>query len=335
MVSLGIGFLPYHVNETIELAALADQLGFAGVWLADSQILAKELFSILGACALKTHNLLLGPSVTNPVTRDITIIASAMITIDELSGGRAVLGIGRGDSAVFMAGRTICPVPEFENSVRTLRQLLSNERVIRNKKVIQFHHNRRIPIHIGATGPSMLRLAGRLGDGAIISVGVEESSIRYAIQNVQKGASEAGRDPKEIDLIAWVPCSISDDEEKARRDVSGVVATSLNFATGFSPRLSKRSMAAELQDVGLDIDAVNEMKEIYNYAEHGIPGATHAKHLGKEIIDRFSIAGSSDHCLAKFKQLEKLGITKFIVLPKGDAKQTVKSISQFIMPHLT
>ena len=82
------------------------------------------------------------------------------------------------------------------------------------------------------------------------------------------------------------------------------------------------------------MSAVNKMKETYNYAEHGVPNAKHAEHLSKEIIDRFSIAGNLDYCISKFKQLEKLGINKFIVLPKGDARSTIVSISRSIMPQL-
>ena len=333
MLQFGLSFMPTDLSEALKMAVRADKLGLDAICLADSQFLCNELFSSLAACALKTERIFVGPSVTNPVTRHPTVVARAMMTLSELSNGRAFLGIGRGDSAVFMAGLKPSPVSKFEEQIAMLRSLLRGEAVECDGKKVKFQHSCKVPIYIAATGPRMLQMAGRVADGAIMAVGTEDAALKYAVSHIRKGAQEAGRDPKEIRTIAWIPCAISSDREKAKRDVSGTVGAMIQFATGFSPNERGSHMASEVPEIGLSDDVVNTLRTKYEYSQHGAPGAAHSGHLSEQLIDKFTLAGTVDDCMRGLKRIESLGINQVTLVLKGDRLELIERLAQDIVPE--
>ena len=333
MLKFGVCFLPTDLSETLKIAVRADQLGLHAVCPADSHFLCNEIFSSLAACALKTERVFLGPTVTNPVTRHPSVVASAMMTLSELSNGRAFLGIGRGDSAVFMAGLKPSPVSMFEKYLIMLKGLLGGEEVKINGKEVKLLHPCNIPLNVAATGPRMLQLAGRLADGAIMAVGTEEAAVKYALTHVEKGAQEVGRDPDEIRKIAWLPCAISSNKETAKRDVSGVVGSMIHFATGFSPTERGSHMASEVPEIGLSDDVVNTLREKYDYSQHGSAGALHSGHISDQLIDKFALAGTVDDCIRGLKRIEGLGIDQVTLVLKGDRLELIERVAQDIIPE--
>ena len=333
MLKFAICFMPTDLSEALEIAVRADKLGLHAICPADSQFLCHELFSCLAACALKTERVLLGPTVTNPVTRHPTVVASAMMTLSELSNGRAFLGIGRGDSAVFMAGLKPSPVSKFEEYIIMLKSLMRGEAVEFNGKKVNLLRSCDVPIYVAATGPRMLQLAGRVADGAIMAVGTEEAAVKYALSHVEKGAQEAGRDPNEIRTIAWIPCAISSNREKAKRDVSGVVGSMIHFATGFSPTERGSHMASEVPEIGLSDDMVNALRAKYDYSQHGTAGAAHSGHFSEQLIDKFALAGTVDDCIRGPKRIESLGVNQVTLVLKGDRLELIEKIAQDIVPE--
>ncbi len=333
MLQFAVCFMPTDLSEALKIAVRADKLGLHAICPADSQFLCNELFSYLAACALKTERVFLGPTVTNPVTRHPSVVASAMMTLSELSNGRAFLGIGRGDSAVFMAGLKPSPVSKFEEYLILLKGLMRGEAVEFNGKNAKLLHPCNVPVYVAATGPRMLQLAGRVADGAIMAVGTEEAAVKYALSHVEKGAQEVGRDPKEIRAIAWIPCAISSNREKAIKDVSGVVGSMIHFATGFSPTERGNHMASEVPEIGLSDDMVNALRAKYDYSQHGAAGAAHSGHIGEQLIDKFALAGTVDDCIRGLKRIEGLGPDQVTLVLKGDRLELIEKIAQDIVPE--
>ncbi len=179
----------------------------------------------------------------------------------------------------------------------------------------------------------MLQMAGRVADGAIMAVGTEDAALKYAVSHIRKGAQEAGRDPTEIRTIAWIPCAISSDREKAKRDVSGTVGAMIQFATGFSPNERGSHMASEVPEIGLSDDVVNTLRTKYEYSQHGAPGAAHSGHLSEQLIDKFTLAGTVDDCMRGLKRIESLGINQVTLVLKGDRLELIERLAQDIVPE--
>ena len=142
-----------------------------------------------------------------------------------------------------------------------------------------------------------------------------------------------GRDPNEIRTIAWIPCAISVNREKAKRDVSGVVGSMIHFATGFSPTERGSHMASEVPEIGLSDDMVNALRAKYDYSQHGAAGATHSGHISEQLIDKFALAGTIDDCIRGLKRIEGLGINQVTLVLKGDRLELIEKIAKDIVPE--
>ena len=159
----GIVLLPESLAEFGALSAAAEDSGFDWLGVADSQSVFRELYVALTLAALRTRRVRLGPLVTNPLTRHLVVTASAISSVDEVSGGRAVLGLGSGDSAIYTIGAPPATLAGLENSVLTLGRLTSGETIERDGRTWRVHRStRRVPIYLAAEGPRTLELAGRI-----------------------------------------------------------------------------------------------------------------------------------------------------------------------------
>jgi 5,10-methylenetetrahydromethanopterin reductase len=168
-VQFDIGILPNQpVAEFIDLIVAAEDLGFHGVWIADSQSIFRDAYVSLAVCALRTKRMLLATGVTNPLTRHPAVIASSIATIDELSGGRAILGIGSGFSAVQTLGLRAASLKTMEESALAMRTLMSRQTARYDGKEIKMTWpSRSVPIYFASSGPKSLQLAGKVADGVL------------------------------------------------------------------------------------------------------------------------------------------------------------------------
>ncbi|HUK64196.1 MAG TPA: LLM class flavin-dependent oxidoreductase, partial [Dongiaceae bacterium] len=188
----GIVFLPESLRDFGSLCREAEATGFDWLGVADSQSVFHELYVALTLAALDTSRIRLGPLVTNPQTRHLVVTASAIASLDELSGGRAALGIGSGDSAIYTLGAPPATVAGLEDAIGTLRQLTSGEAVRRGGRIWQVHRaRRRVPIYLAAEGPRTLELAGRIADGVIVGLGLTPEVIALSLQAIERGARAA------------------------------------------------------------------------------------------------------------------------------------------------
>jgi 5,10-methylenetetrahydromethanopterin reductase len=254
---------------------------------------------LLGAIASQTKRIRLGTAVTNPITRHLTVTSSAFSTLDDLSGGRATLGISVGDSALKAMGLHISTVDNFEASLKMISALLKGETVAvpgGDAATIKHAKNRKVPVYVACTGPRMLNLAGRLADGAILMNGVAPDLLKAAIAKIHEGAREVNRDPAEIKVVAWAAAHANDDDPQQSLD-----AVKYNIA-----RAILRGMPGEIDE--LTRVTAEKVKAAYNYAQHGSADADFATLIPNELVPRYAFAGSGADIKKQVKLLEGVGI---------------------------
>ena len=215
-ISFGGTYLPS--KRMAELAKEAETGGFEHIWFGDSQMIYRDPYVSMALCALNTSKVKLGTAVTNPYTRDPSVTANSILTAYEVAPGRMILGIGTGDSAVRRIDSKPRPVKEVESAVNTIRDLVEGREIEYKKgqKIgIIFTDGVKIPVYVVASGPMMLQMAGRAGDGVLMNTGSVSESIDFAVKNVNKGAEEAGKDISEIDLTSVNLWSVAEDRQTA------------------------------------------------------------------------------------------------------------------------
>ena len=307
--------LPPRGPEVVEDVKLADELGYEYVGFVDSQLLWREIYCILAVSAVSSSRIRLGPGVTNPLTRHPAVTASAIATIDELSCGRAILALGRGDSAVHTIGLEPVSLRVLREYVEVCRKLTAGQEAIYQGKSMRLRWaKRQVPIALVASGPKMLALAGEIADRVTMLVGAEPGLVRWGIEHVRRGAEAAGRDFSRIDLGVYLPCSVTDDLPRGREEVRAMAAAILNVYA------QQKSLKAD--EVPAEIVAeLDLIRGRYNYMEHTSLGARHAQAITDRAIDRVALVGPAAECRERLSALADLGIQHavFFVEPLADA----------------
>ncbi|MDQ4029975.1 MAG: TIGR03842 family LLM class F420-dependent oxidoreductase, partial [Actinomycetota bacterium] len=223
MLTFGVTVLPDPpYRRFLELIKLAEQHGFEYGWTYDSHVLWHESTPLLALALRETSRMKLGHFVTNPGTREPTVLASMYATLHEISDGRMIMGIGRGDSARRYIGQPPVKVAEFERRCRMIKDFMNGREVEWNEKELQLKWVREelppIELHVAGYGPKALAVAGRVGDGVIIQL-ADADIIQWIMGTARKAAEEAGRDPAELKCIVGAPSHISEDIADAREQV--------------------------------------------------------------------------------------------------------------------
>ena len=318
MLDFGICFMSDPpVSDVVSKTVLAEQNGFSHAWIWDSHVLWQEVYPIFTLMADRTERIHIGPCVTNPVTRDPTVTASAMATLNEISGGRMEMAIGRGDSAQRVLGRKPVPVAELEHAVVMIRDLAEGREVDLDGTPVQlkWSEGHRLPVWVAAYGPLALRCAGRVADGVVLQL-ADPFIIEWALPYIREGAEQAGRDPDEIKLMAAAPAYISADMAHARDQTRWFPALVSNHVVDLVKRYHGGELPAELTDY---IAA----RERYDYAHHGRAGSDNAEFVTDEVVDRFCVLGTPEQVRAKLSQLVDLGISQFNIYSMVDDPRAV------------
>ncbi len=329
MVVFGVEPIAESSEDTIRIAKLTEKYGYDFLWNPDSQLIWRELFSFMALCALNTSRLKIGTGVTNLKSRHPTVVASAICTINEMSSGRAVLGLGRGDSALRLISDEPMAVDEFVEKANMVKALMNGKKYEYNGQRISIPWNTgRVPLYIAAYGPKMLEFAGKIADGVILQIG-EPNVVKWATKHIKKAAEEAGRDPSKLEIIAFTACYISDDRDKARNMVRWYPATVSNHVFALLKKYGLTDLPPELV---MDMEA---LKGKYNYWEHDVVGARHSKHVTDRLVDSFTIAGNPEWCARKARDLERAGVTNInLYLPTGESEYVVKTFGEEVIPAL-
>ncbi len=293
------------VSHIVDWAVLAENTGHDYVWMWDSHVLWQEVYAIFALIATRTSHVRMGPCVTNPVTRDPTVTASVLATLNEISGGRMDMGIGRGDSSRRVIGKTPVTLARLEWASRLIRDLAAGREVdyegTRIRLAWSLGHE--VPIWVAAYGPEALRLAGRVGDGVILQI-ADPFLIRWFLQFVREGAEEAGRRFEDIEVQSAAPAFVTDDPKHAIDQVRWFPALVSNHVVDLVKRYRPSELPQEFTDY-------IRAREHYDYADHGRAGAEHASFVTDEIVDRFCVIGTAERCREKLRELEAAGVTQF------------------------
>jgi len=315
----------------LELIQLAERHGFGYAWTYDSHVLWQEPYPLLTLAAMNTERLKLGLNVMNPGTREPTVTASAFATLQDVSNGRMIMGIGRGDSARRTIGLQPVKVAEFENACRMMRDLMNGRPVEWNDTEIELEWAKgreQVPLYVAGYGPKVLAIAGRVGDGVIIQL-ADPEIVEWIVGQVRRGAEEAGRDPSEVKVMCCAPAHVSDDIADSCEQVRWFPAMVSNHVFDV---LSKHD-AADLPPALTEY--VSRMKrDDYDYSEHSRVGAAHGEFVTDEICDRFCVLGNAEQATAKLKELEAIGVDQFnIYLMTHGQEEDLAAYGKDVIPQ--
>lgn len=296
---------------TAKLAAEIEAMGFDALLCPDTQCLSPDPYGQLSLAAVQTKRLFLGTGVTNPVTRDSSVTASALATLQIESGGRARCAIGRGDSSAAHIGRRNATTAELRSYVEQLRGYLRGEEVMRGETAsrlrwIQPGELPPVPIDLACTGPATIRMAADVADRVSFAVGSAPERIKWALETLHARLAENGRDRATLSVGAFINLVCDPDEQRAidlGRMISGMVAHFAgmrNSPTGHLP--------PQLQTLAV------QMKSGYDMARHAQHDGRHLDMVDDAFVDWFSICGPPVKCLERLQQLIGLGLDHVYLL---------------------
>ena len=299
------------VDEAVERAKCAEALGFEAIFFADSQMNNVDPYQVMAMCAVHTKKIRLGTAVTNMVYRDPTITANSFATLNEISNGRAIIGLGTGDGPVYRLGRTATKLVDFEYGLRVIRDLLHDRGIAVPKgkeraagAVTLKIGKRPVPIYISAEGPKTLRVAGRTCDGVILGTGFDLDVLKWAEARIAEGAREAGRNPAEIDIMPAGMIVVDDDGALARNRVRARMANRAHHNFCFTMETVPEGEAAGVKRF---MDAFDISKPIEERVD--------PNYVTDYLLERFTIAGTPAQCVARVRALQALGIERLLLTP--------------------
>ncbi|MFQ6052720.1 MAG: 5,10-methylenetetrahydromethanopterin reductase [Candidatus Bathyarchaeia archaeon] len=329
MKSFGIEFVPMDLYwRTTFYSIQAEKLGYDNVWITD-HFNNRNVYVSLTTIANYTDRIKLGPGVTNPYLVHPVMTAQSVASLDEIAPGRVVCGIGAGDRTTLeMVGTEMkAPLRTVREAVEIIRRQVAREKGGYEGRVFQtsggarfnFKVRNKIPIYIGAQGPKMLRLAGSLGDGALINASHPDDIVE-AVKQVRRGVERAGRRMEEVDIAAYTSFSIAESEKKARKPVVPVVAYIV--AGSPTPILERHDISPEVAEQIRSDLAKRRWGEAFGAVD-------------SHMIDAFSVCGTPDQCTEKIEGLFKTGITQFVTgSPLGpNVRAAIDLFGREVLPH--
>jgi probable F420-dependent oxidoreductase len=314
-------------SRAVALTTQAEAAGFSYGWVFDSHILWLDPYPLLTMMAQQTTRMRLGTCVTNPATRDPSVTASTLATLNIISGGRMDLGIGRGDSARRVLGKKPTTLATLEQAVHIIRGLAEgNDTDYDGESIkIPWSPKQKLPVWIAGYGPKALNLTGRVADGVILQF-ADPDLIKWCIGFVHEGARQAGRDPKEIKIMAAAPVWVSDDLEKCRDQVRWFPALVSNHVVDLISRYGTDQLPPALTRYVSN-------REGYNYLHHAEVGSSNGQFVTDDIVDRFCIVGSVEEHKRRLRELAEAGVDQFnIYLMSGEEEACLEVYGREILP---
>lgn len=328
-------------------ASQAEDMGFDGITYVDSQNLSGDCYIALALAAHATSRLKLATGVTNCFTRHPAVTASAIATVQAESDGRAMLGIGRGDSALAHLGFAPAPVPVFEDYVGRLQGYLRGDEVPfeatgdvakldladrpTSSKIAWLRPNQpKVPVDVAATGPKVIKVAARLADRITFAVGAEPERIRWGIETAREARKEAGLDPDGMPFGAYITVVVHPDIDTARHMGEGGLALFARFSA-----MHGKAVGPVSESERRTLEAVHDAYDMNNHAR---VGSQQASLIGNEFADRFAILGDASHCITRLKELVALGLDRFVIVgasmgaDRAEAAAAEERFVQEVMP---
>ncbi|WP_155375662.1 TIGR03842 family LLM class F420-dependent oxidoreductase [Catellatospora vulcania] len=330
-MDIGVVFqLDPPAKRVIELSQRAEAAGFSHVWSFDSHLLWQEPYVIYSAILAATEKVIVGPMVTNPGTRDVTVTASTFATLNELYGNRTVCGIGRGDSARRTLGLPPVDIAHLREAVGVIRALANGHEATHRGIEMQLPwvKDSALEVWVAAYGPKAIKVTGEVGDGFILQL-ADLDITEWMIKHVRKAAEQAGRDPSAVKICVAAPAYVGDDLAHQRDQVrwfGGMVGNHI------------ADIVARYGDHGAVPHALAEYikgRQGYDYAEHGRADNAHTAFVTDDIVDRFCVLGPAQAHIEKLTRLKELGVDQFAVyLQHDDMDHTLAAYGETIIPAI-
>ncbi|MEW2164570.1 TIGR03842 family LLM class F420-dependent oxidoreductase [Streptomyces sp. NPDC007084] len=322
-------------SRVIDLMRRAETNGFTHGWTFDSAILWQEPFVIYSQILAQTEKLTVGPMVTNPGTRTWEVTASTFATLNDMYGNRTICGIGRGDSAMRVAGRKPNTLARISEAMKVIRALARGEQADLGGAVVKFPWvgpGAELPVWMAAYGPKALKMTGEEADGFILQL-ADLYLTEYMVKAVKDAATAAGRDPADVTICVAAPAYITaDDSPEAlahARDqcrwFGGMVG---NHVADLVSKYGEHTGAVpdELTDY-------IKAREGYDYAHHGRADNPDTAFVPDEIVDRFCLIGPPERHIEKLNALRELGVDQFAVYDMHDAQEsTIDAYGAKVIP---
>ncbi|MGW6708835.1 TIGR03842 family LLM class F420-dependent oxidoreductase [Streptomyces sp. NPDC054956] len=324
-------------SQVVSLMKRGERNGFRYGWTFDSAVLWQEPFVIYSQILANTQRLHVGPMVTNPGTRTWEVTASTFATLNDMYGNRTVCGIGRGDSAMRVAGRAPNTLARLGEAIEVIRDLAEGREALvdGNPIRIPWITDGKLPVWMAAYGPKALALAGQKADGFILQL-ADLYLTEWMIKAVRQAAVEAGRDPASITICVAAPAYVTADDSAAAlahardqcRWFGGMVG---NHVADLVSRYGEHS--------GLVPEALTEYiksRQGYDYSHHGRAGNPSTDFVPDEIVDRFCLLGPAEAHIEKLRALRDLGVDQFAVYDMHDAREaTIDAYGSDIIPSFS
>ena len=290
-------------------AVAAESKGWDGLFFADTQCLSGDIYSAMCLAAKATTTLQVGTAVTNPITRHAAVTASAIGTVQVESGGRAVLGIGRGDSALGLLGQKPAPASLLADYIYQLQGFLRGDPVDLDGFASQISWIKRsgqakVPVDVACTGPQVIALAARFAERITFAMGADPERIAGRIEDARNAADDAGHDPSELSLGAYVNIACDNDEQRARDIIRGSAGTFAHFSGMSSAANAGLQDAPVFRHIGAN----------YDMANHASSKAAHMKEVPDEFVSRFAVAGPPALCIDRLGEIIERGVDRLVLL---------------------
>jgi probable F420-dependent oxidoreductase len=328
-MQFGFTLKPDHtIERTIALAKQAEAAGFEYGWLFDSHVLWRDPYPLLTLMAEATTTLRLGTCVTNPATREPSVTASTLAVLNELSGGRMDLGIGRGDSARRVLGKPPTSMKDLEQAVHVIRALAEGRSIEYEGTMLElpWSPGHPLPVWIAGYGPVALRLTGRIADGAMLQIG-DPDLVRWFVSQVRTSAREAGRGPDRVKVMAAAPAhvgALADGRDRTR----WFPALVSNHVVDLVNKYPRDDLPEELTTYVRD-------REGYDYLHHAEVGSSNAQFVTDEIVDRFCLVGDVDRHIERLRALAAAGVDQFnLYLMNGNEEEQLEIYGRDVIPAL-
>ncbi|MEE2777534.1 MAG: LLM class flavin-dependent oxidoreductase [Acidobacteriota bacterium] len=342
-------------TRSAAFAERAESDGWDGMLVVDSQNLSGDPYVCLALAARATDRLGVETSVTNPVTRHAAVTASSALSVQRVSRGRMVLGIGRGDSALAHLGRAPARLGWFEEYLDNLQTYLGGKEVPFERAgvaaeaahpvdTLKLAHapsassirwigeGPKVPVEVAATGPKVIGIAARHADRVMLALGADPKRVAWGIETARRAAAEAGRDPESLRFGAYINVVCHEDPATARE--IGRASTGL-FAR-FSAMYGEVSGPAD----EAQSEVFRNLHARYDMNAHGQHGSQQTTALTDEFIDGYAIVGGADHCVERFETLVELGLDKFAVAGPNlaakppEAREAAAQLTSEVLPRL-
>jgi 5,10-methylenetetrahydromethanopterin reductase len=289
-------------------AAAAEDDGWDGLLLTDTQNLSMDVVGSLHLAAAATSRLKLGTAVTNLVTRHPAVVAATFATLHHVTGGRAHLGVGRGDTALELIGLRPPSAHEFEQQVGRLQTYLRGGTVdvdgLGSRITwLPVAGEEKVPVDVFGSGPQVIAASARRADRVTVTVGAEPDRVEWAVRTAREARRAAGLDLQTLDVGAFVVVGVGTDQDALDELVRGNASISAHFQRGSRSSLSMADAAV-----------VADVSAHYDDYHHGLEHAAQAQTLSGDFLRRFCVIGGLDECVERLRRLIGLGLSHVVVV---------------------